>query len=179
MNQFLDHFLAEYLCHGLSQIYEIDSSYHESEAGFGSHDHKKTVVACKGDQFVKVSAHEHAWFGFNGGRSLAVTSEEAISEPEYLQLINGKSLLDTLENVRAVKGHQDSILRRYQAQDELNAIKHQCPLCESRMRWTSGKFGPFWGCAKYPDCRGTRDMTAVEKRLYGQYAGEDEVIPNP
>lgn len=31
-----------------------------------------------------------------------------------------------------------------------------CPLCGGPMQLRSGKFGEFWGCLNYPDCRGTR-----------------------
>src|SRR5688572_7600921 len=31
-----------------------------------------------------------------------------------------------------------------------------CPQCGGPMRQRTGKFGSFWGCSRYPDCRGTR-----------------------
>jgi replicative superfamily II helicase len=33
-----------------------------------------------------------------------------------------------------------------------------CPGCGSPMRKRSGKFGPFWGCSRYPDCKRTVQM---------------------
>ena len=35
-----------------------------------------------------------------------------------------------------------------------------CPQCGAAMRQRNGKFGSFWGCSRYPDCRGTRQVTA-------------------
>ena len=32
----------------------------------------------------------------------------------------------------------------------------QCPQCEAPMREREGKFGRFWGCSRYPACKGTR-----------------------
>jgi len=32
----------------------------------------------------------------------------------------------------------------------------QCPKCGSGMSQRSGKFGTFWGCTRYPECKGTR-----------------------
>ena len=32
----------------------------------------------------------------------------------------------------------------------------KCPKCESDMQRKSGKFGDFWSCVKFPDCKGTR-----------------------
>lgn len=31
-----------------------------------------------------------------------------------------------------------------------------CPECGGSMQLRRGKYGEFWGCLKYPDCRGTR-----------------------
>lgn len=173
----MDFFLEEYLRHGLSDIYEIDSDFKESEAGYGSHDYRKTVAARKGDLFVKVSAHEHAWFGFKGGRNLGITSDELITESQYQELIAGKERVDNPENVQAVKSHQESLRKRYEAEDKLNAIEHQCPKCKGKMHWKSGRFGPFWGCVDYPNCNGTLQMTADEKKFYKQYSGEDQPSP--
>jgi DNA topoisomerase I len=32
--------------------------------------------------------------------------------------------------------------------------EQKCPKCESEMKLRFGKFGPFLGCTKYPDCKG-------------------------
>ncbi|MBV9358298.1 MAG: topoisomerase DNA-binding C4 zinc finger domain-containing protein [Chloroflexi bacterium] len=31
-----------------------------------------------------------------------------------------------------------------------------CPACEASMRRRSGRYGDFWGCSRYPSCKGTR-----------------------
>ena len=33
----------------------------------------------------------------------------------------------------------------------------ECPECSGPMVSRTGKYGVFWGCKKYPECRGTRD----------------------
>ena len=33
-----------------------------------------------------------------------------------------------------------------------------CPECGSQLKKRKGKFGPFWGCVNYPDCRYTLDI---------------------
>lgn len=35
--------------------------------------------------------------------------------------------------------------------------KPTCPRCSAPMRKRSGRFGQFWGCSRYPRCRGTRN----------------------
>jgi hypothetical protein len=34
-----------------------------------------------------------------------------------------------------------------------------CPRCGSPMRRRSGRYGAFWGCSRYPSCRGTRRLS--------------------
>jgi hypothetical protein len=35
----------------------------------------------------------------------------------------------------------------------------ECPKCSGEMRRRTGKFGEFWSCIKYPECKGTRNMS--------------------
>ena len=39
----------------------------------------------------------------------------------------------------------------------------KCPKCEGDMILRSGKFGEFYGCVHYPDCKGTRNNVADYK----------------
>lgn len=39
----------------------------------------------------------------------------------------------------------------------------KCPECGGKMASRTGKYGTFWGCLKYPDCRGTRDSMGRSK----------------
>jgi hypothetical protein len=36
------------------------------------------------------------------------------------------------------------------------AIVPNCPICGDLMKQRTGKFGAFWSCVNYPNCRGTR-----------------------
>lgn len=38
-----------------------------------------------------------------------------------------------------------------------------CPECNSKMISRSGKYGVFWGCSKFPECKGTRDSQGRSK----------------
>jgi len=38
-----------------------------------------------------------------------------------------------------------------------------CPDCNSKMISRKGKYGVFWGCSKYPECKGTRDSMGRSK----------------
>jgi ribosomal protein L37AE/L43A len=39
----------------------------------------------------------------------------------------------------------------------------KCPECGSEMVSRNGKYGRFWGCKKYPNCKGTRDSDGRSK----------------
>jgi len=47
-----------------------------------------------------------------------------------------------------------SVLPKDVLEEVLNCTVHHCPKCESPMVWRTGDFEPFWGCSKYPRCRG-------------------------
>ena len=34
----------------------------------------------------------------------------------------------------------------------------RCPDCGARMVKREGEFGQFWGCSRYPGCKGTRSL---------------------
>ncbi|MBN1255815.1 MAG: topoisomerase DNA-binding C4 zinc finger domain-containing protein [Deltaproteobacteria bacterium] len=36
------------------------------------------------------------------------------------------------------------------------AVIPNCPKCGDLMKLRTGKFGKFWGCVNYPNCKGTR-----------------------
>jgi hypothetical protein len=42
------------------------------------------------------------------------------------------------------------------ASDDSPSIVPSCPLCGDLMKKRSGKFGEFWGCVNFPDCKGTK-----------------------
>jgi len=41
-------------------------------------------------------------------------------------------------------------------------LEPKCPLCKSDMRRRDGKFGSFWGCTKYPECKGTIQVVGTK-----------------
>lgn len=38
-----------------------------------------------------------------------------------------------------------------------------CPDCGGKMLSRSSQYGVFWGCLKYPECKGTRDVNGRSK----------------
>lgn len=40
----------------------------------------------------------------------------------------------------------------------------KCPDCNGPMTPRSSSFGKFWGCKRFPSCKGTRDSNGMSKR---------------
>lgn len=47
-----------------------------------------------------------------------------------------------------------------------------CPECNGPMISKTGKFGVFWGCKAYPECKGTRDSMGRSKKDRAEEKGE-------
>jgi ssDNA-binding Zn-finger/Zn-ribbon topoisomerase 1 len=40
----------------------------------------------------------------------------------------------------------------------------KCPLCDGPMKSRKSVYGVFWGCAAYPQCKGTRNVMGEAPR---------------
>jgi len=54
-----------------------------------------------------------------------------------------------------ISGVSDTSIKGSNA-PQSQAVVPNCPKCGDLMQRRTGKFGDFWGCVNYPDCRGTR-----------------------
>ncbi|HOZ49619.1 MAG TPA: four helix bundle suffix domain-containing protein [Candidatus Hydrogenedentes bacterium] len=48
--------------------------------------------------------------------------------------------------------------KRIEAREKDKEFAPECPLCGKPMRQRKSAKGPFWGCAAFPDCKGTRPL---------------------
>jgi restriction system protein len=65
-------------------------------------------------------------------------------ETDQLELIGGEELQNLIAHTQ-----------------ESRAPEQVCPMCGSRMRQKSGRFGKFLGCVNWPACKGWRPLEAV------------------
>jgi HJR/Mrr/RecB family endonuclease len=79
---------------------------------------------------------------FFSGESTAPAKEFAAKHG--IGLVDGSALAE-----RALKA-----LPRERLDRILKCKDHHCPKCDSIMVWRTGDFKPFWGCSRYPKCRG-------------------------
>lgn len=75
----------------------------------------------------------------------------ALANEQGIQIEEGISLAD-----RAVRQ-----LSKDQLDNILRTNVHHCPKCEAPMVWREGNFKPFWGCKRYPRCRGKLEHTGA------------------
>lgn len=50
----------------------------------------------------------------------------------------------------------------------------KCPDCGGDMVSRSSQYGRFWGCKKYPQCKGTRDSMGRSKKEAAAERGEEQ-----
>lgn len=65
-------------------------------------------------------------------------------------IANGKQ--DNIEFLREFYSNLEKAISDVQGATE--DIQTLCPQCGAPMKYRKGKFGPFLGCSKYPDCKG-------------------------
>lgn len=49
--------------------------------------------------------------------------------------------------------------KRIEAREKAKPPSPECPLCGKPMRQRTSKRGDFWGCATFPECKGTRPIS--------------------
>jgi ssDNA-binding Zn-finger/Zn-ribbon topoisomerase 1 len=52
----------------------------------------------------------------------------------------------------------------------------KCPDCGGEMISRTGKFGVFWGCKKFPECKGTRDSEGRSKQERQSEKAEKDIF---
>lgn len=55
----------------------------------------------------------------------------------------------------------------------------KCPHCEGPMVSRSSKYGTFWGCKKFPQCKGTRDSMGLSKQERDAERDKDREVEPP
>ncbi|MBZ5618077.1 MAG: topoisomerase DNA-binding C4 zinc finger domain-containing protein [Acidobacteriia bacterium] len=178
----MSNYLQHYVDWGLSQIVFVSSREKEVESGYNLEITWETVVARKGQGFVEVVAQERVSFAPGAGsRSVGKDSERLIAAEEYRKTAQGKPILDTPEALARLQKAKDAVAAGYARQEELRALRAplykkldeltpKCPDCERKMVQRKSRSGAFWGCPTYPQCDGTRSMTAEVRRILTEIA---------
>lgn len=127
---------------------------------------KKATVGVKPirELFGVVSAH-----GAAGGVFVAsgtcTADARAFAATSGIELIDGARLQDMIEETRGGEPYLEPTITNARATTTWSAgtATPSCPSCGSPMVGRTAKRGAnagakFWGCSKYPGCRGTREV---------------------
>ena len=86
------------------------------------------------------------------------TSEALQAASSYgIETIDGFALLDL---VREARGEVPGLIESLREDGAKPPGPPSCPRCHDSMVMRKGPRGRFWGCARYPSCRGTQSLTS-------------------
>jgi hypothetical protein len=128
----MSEFLADYLHHGLSDIVEVDSQFHESGSGHRE-ETDEIVAARKGNKYVLAHLHRRAKFlGRSSGSELSFT-DEPITQAQYKKYAKGKMKIDTPEALHEIAELNKRAKLREELGKRLHDLATKCPNCGGSM----------------------------------------------
>jgi len=71
--------------------------------------------------------------------------------------------LEQLERVFVAQGGIKEKMFQARQEARVEPDAPECPECATPMKRRQSAKGPFWGCANYPQCKGTRKITPTTK----------------
>jgi hypothetical protein len=172
-------FLKHYLEHGLSEIIFESSKTSEKGNAYGRETTTETVVARKGNQYVRVVAIQRDSFAPRAaGSSSGVDSETVITLAAYKVAAKGRAILDSAEALQALKQAEENLNAHYAKQAairekqaplgaRLEKLTPKCDNCDGAMTIKTKNGRRFWACPRYPQrCNGgIKNLTAEVVRL--------------
>jgi DNA topoisomerase I len=88
----------------------------------------------------------------------------ALGKKEYVPVIDEeyKSLMKNIKKADKEVNKEDVVI--------LGKSKEKCPKCKGKMVVRIGRYGKFLSCAKFPECKGMKDLSGGEEKLdYDKY----------
>ncbi len=150
---------GHYVAAGYSGVVVLHSEWKEESSGYQNETTTQTVVCREqGGAWVRLDV---VWYSRTmGGTDQRVVSRKEITQAEYeatLTQHNGK-VLDTPQ-------FYDRARRATAAQQAFDAIRPPCPTCKRPMKASITRDGNrrFWGCTRFPNCKGSQSMTPAEQ----------------
>ncbi|MEI7766553.1 MAG: restriction endonuclease [Phycisphaerae bacterium] len=112
---------------------------------------------------VVVSAHADKGILVTSGR-LTTEAHRFVRESPQLEVIDGPRLVALIQSAQ-----QGKVVNRSQPEARTTTPVPCCPLCNSEMILRTARQGiragtQFWGCPRYPTCKGTRAYVASDSR---------------
>ena len=105
------------------------------------------------------NVHETVEAFQNGSLRLCPKCEENRNIEDFRDstLISGYgSICNKCKDIKRTRPVTKTIGKPIIPSAQYGATRTLCPSCGSRMVLRNGRYGRFWGCSRYPYCRGTR-----------------------
>jgi hypothetical protein len=159
-------FLQAYLDYGLSDIVELESTFCEPSEFYK--EEGELVAARKGNKYV-VARLTSCVIRFMSSRSKVTITHEPITQTQYEEYASGKTIIDTPEARHKLAEDNKRIKRREKLGKKLRDCAPLCPDCRGKTTVRKGKYGPLWGCCRYPTCGGWITFSGTTKALYKKW----------
>lgn len=160
----IDPLVREYLRLGYSNIVVL-SSRSEEKSDFHATEYTwETIIARKGEAFVRAEVFEKKEFGPGGDHRVDVNPEE-ISEAEYRELAKDKAIVDDEKLRSEVLNLERKRAEAKRIRDSLEANAPTCPSHNIPMKLVRGPKAYFWGCPKYKKCNEKHWLTDEQKTI--------------
>ncbi len=102
---------------------------------------------------IKVKTDKNLIYSLKLPKTIKKYTEEVMNQEkvnEVYEAINSLNVKD-----RSVKKEHVNKIKNYNKEE-----KKKCPLCNSDVILRSGKYGKFWGCSNYPNCKYTEQKSS-------------------
>ena len=161
----MSHFLPFYLTWGLSEIVRVGGTERLDVRLMEDETRSEMIIARERDHFVRMIVHEKVTFApFNVERTTKL--KERISQQQYIELRGEKPLLDSHEASATHLTAKDREELRSRLWAEFEATAPTCSICQTQMKFTRSRKGPFWGCRIYPKCRSHSMFSVAAQEAY-------------
>lgn len=153
-------------CMKVSGIVILSSKWREESGGY-QHEHTIDEIVCyREGKPHRMQVHWLQKFFPRSELDYTIEEDEMIPQAEYESICQEHGgILDTPE-------YRERLAQCIEIERQLEETRPQCPECEIPMVLREGPYGEFWGCSRYPKCKGTRKLSPVaqakRRELWGQ-----------
>jgi len=115
------------------------------------------------DLFGKTLSNDYVDTLILSRRYLPDLSSHSLEALAYHYGISYEGAHRALADCHITKQVYDSLAKEIENPSDAAKNVKVCPRCGNILKRRNGKFGEFWGCASYPDCKYTRDVDVSEQ----------------
>jgi pyoverdine/dityrosine biosynthesis protein Dit1 len=101
---------------------------------------------------IKVKTDKNLIYSLKLPKTIRKYKEEVMDEHKVNQIYEAIKVLNIKD--KEIKKEHISKIKNYKKED-----KKICPKCQSELILRSGKYGNFWGCSDYPNCKYTKQIS--------------------